>query len=556
MKSAFGQRNMALGLAVCLMLASCTSEKESADLLLLGGRVYTVDSAMTVVEAVAVRAGRIVAVGSRAELSARFEAKAQLDLQGKAVYPGFYDPHCHFYGFGMNMLECDLVGTQSYEEVVSRVVDFAKRNPHADWILGRGWDQNDWADQSFPTRDTLDALFPDRPILLKRIDGHAALVNGAALQKADLGASTSVLGGQVLKGADGEPTGVLIDNAINLVEARVPQPDQQAQLAALQRAEKACLAVGLTSVVDAGLGRQVIATIKQAYQDQALKIRSYLMATPDDLPYFVAAGFIEMERLKVKSFKLYADGALGSRGAALLSPYSDAPDQYGLLLRSPQELDSLIGSMYQHGWQINTHCIGDSANRLILNLYAKHLQGGNDRRWRIEHAQVVHPDDLSKFGQYGVIPSVQATHATSDMYWAGDRLGEDRLASAYAYRELLEAAGLLVNGSDFPVEAINPLFGFHAAVARRDASGWPKEGFQPENALSREQALKAMTIWAAYSCFEEKEKGSIEPGKLADFTILEQDIMQIPIADTRNVQVSHTLINGEIVYARQTTQKN
>jgi predicted amidohydrolase YtcJ len=349
---------------------------------------------------------------------------------------------------------------------------------------------------------------------------------------------------------NGRPTGILIDNAADLVSGVIPQPGRNELTQALQQAEKNCFAVGLTTVDDAGLGKSEVDLIDSLQQNKGLRMRVYVMLNPsrENQDHYFKNGPYKTEHLNVRSFKIYADGALGSRGACLLHDYHDRPGNRGFLLQTPQELKNMAVALYQHDFQMNTHCIGDSANRLLLDFYSELLKGKNDRRWRIEHAQVVSESDVQKFGSYSVIPSVQPTHATSDMYWAGERLGDTRVKTAYAYQDLLKQNGLIALGSDFPVEAIQPLYGFHAAVARQDAENFPEGGFQPENAMSREQALRGMTIWAAYSNFEEQEKGSIEKGKLADFVILEEDIMKADVRLVRNIQIDRTFVSGQLVF--------
>ena len=421
--------------------------------------------------------------------------------------------------------------------------------------MGRGWDQNDWEVKEFPTKDTLDKLFPDVPIFLTRVDGHAALVNQKAFDLAGVKAGDNINGGLV-EVKNGKLTGILVDNATDLVSAKIPGATKAEQEKALLDAQKNCFAVGLTSVVDAGLSRNTIELIDEMQKAKRLKMRIYAMvsATKADLDYYLAKGKIKTDFLNVRSVKVYADGALGSRGACLLHAYHDKPDQQGFLLSSPQKLDSLVKVISDKGFQINTHCIGDSANRLLLDIYGKYLKGDNDLRWRIEHAQVVSKPDMEKFAQYKIIPSVQPTHGTSDMYWADERLGPERVKTAYAFKDLLKQGKLLAIGSDFPVEHINPLYGFHAGVARQDAKNYPKGGFQMENAISREEALKGMTIWAAFSSFEENEKGSIEVGKMADFVVTAKDLMTAPKTELRNLKVTHTFVAGEKVFELKANQ--
>jgi predicted amidohydrolase YtcJ len=518
------------------------------DLIVYNGVVYSVDSTLTLYEAFAVKDGKFIDVGSSSDIRARYKADSLIDAGGKPIYPGFYDPHSHFMGLGQKLDAADLVGTTSYEEIIDRLKDFRSRHPDRAWLLGRGWDQNDWTDTRFPDKSLLDAAFPDVPVLLTRIDGHASLVNSKALQLAGVTAYSKAEGGLV-EVKDGEPTGILIDRASGLVARMIPDYTKEEKQEILKAAERSCLAMGLTTVSDAGLERADIELIDEMHKNGSLKIRDYAMisVSPANLDYYLPRGPYQSDRLTVRSFKIYADGALGSRGACLLEPYADASTT-GFLLTNPDDLEDFTARIAKSDFQANTHCIGDSANRLMLDLYGKYLTAPNNRRWRIEHAQVVAPDDVPKFGKYSVIPSVQPTHATSDMYWADERLGPQRIATAYAFRDLMKQNDLIALGSDFPVEFVNPLFGFHAAVARVDARGYPEGGFQSNNALTRQEALRGMTIWAAYANFEDTTRGSIEKGKFADFVILDKDIMKIPLPEIREVKVIRTVIGGESLY--------
>jgi predicted amidohydrolase YtcJ len=527
-----------------------TSELENVDVILTNGKVYTIDSAFTVAEAIAVKNNIIVSTGSSADIQAKFSSDSVFDLAGKSVYPGFYDAHGHYYRYGLSLQSANLVGTTSWQDVLNRLQIHRTNYPQQAWLTGRGWDQNDWERKDFPTNKELNQLYPDVPVILTRIDGHAALANKLALEKAGITASTQIAGGKIVL-VDGQPSGLLIDNAVDLVSEVIPEASRNQQIQGLKTAQDNLLAVGLTSVADAGLEHATIALIDSLQQTGDLKLRVYAMLNPttENMARYFEYGPLLKDRLTVRSFKVYSDGALGSRGALLLQPYTDDPHNVGLLLTEAQKMEDLAAKFNANGFQMNTHCIGDSANRLVLDIYANELKGKNDKRWRIEHAQVVTIGDQNKFSRFSIIPSVQPTHATSDMYWAGERLGE-REPTAYAYQDLLQQAGLVALGSDFPIEDINPLYGFYAATARQDAEKYPSGGYQPENKLTREQALRGMTIWAAYANFEDKDRGSLEAGKLADLVILDTDLMTAEPLATRNAQVLYTIIDGEIVYQK------
>lgn len=531
-------------MACCLF--ACR-QREVADAVYLNGVVYTVDSAFTVTEGFAVKNGRIIATGTTKEMQ-RFRAATTIDLQGKFVYPGFIDAHCHFYGYGVDLAKTWLTGTTSFDAILDTLVKYRDRR-FMGWIFARGWDQNDWKNNKWPDRTQLDSLFPDVPVFLMRIDGHAALVNAKALSLAGITANTRLTGGEVVV-KNGAPTGLLIDNAVDLVKKVIPVPGRPQLEEALLAAQRNCFAVGLTSLTDAGLDIPTIQLIDALQQSGQLKMRINTMVSynPDNIAYYRKHGKYKTDRLNVCSFKLYADGALGSRGACLIHDYADLPGHKGFLLTTVDSLKEAARSVDDIGFQLNTHCIGDSANHVLLQIYREVLKTKNNKRWRIEHAQVLAPDDFHLFGDYSIIPSVQPTHATSDMYWAGERLGEERLKYAYAYKKLLDQNGWIAAGSDFPVEDINPLFGFYAAVARRDQQQFPEGGFQPENAITREQALRAMTIWAAYAAFEEQEKGSLENGKFADFVVLEEDLMKAPQTSLFAIKTQMTVIGGEVVF--------
>lgn len=531
------------------LLAACSSINE-VDILFFNGKIYTVDSSFSVAEAVAVKDGKIIATGKSDELKKQFKAKEQIDLNGKFLFPGFIDAHAHFYRYGLGLRECNLVGTNSWNEILQRLDVYAKTIPAGEWIIGRGWDQNDWEVKEFPVNDSLNKRFPNNPVILTRVDGHGAVVNDYALQKAGITAATKLIGGDVLL-KNGKPTGILIDNAIDLVSTIIPNANEAQAKEALLKAQQNCFAAGLTTVDDCGLDYEQVEHIERAYSSGAFKMRLYVMMSDakKNYDYIFKRGMIKTDRLNVRSFKVYADGALGSRGACLLQPYNDQKDHYGFLLSNPEHFDSVAALIYQNKFQMCTHAIGDSGNRTILNIYGKYLKEKNDLRWRIEHAQVVSINDFNLFGMYSIVPSVQPTHATSDMYWAEQRLGKERVKGAYAFNDLLHQNGWIPLGTDFPVEDIDPLKTFYAAVFRKDAKGWPAQGYQMENALTREAAIRGMTIWAARSNFEESEKGSIVKGKLADFVLMDTDLMNASFEDILKAKVMKTICGGEVVYS-------
>jgi predicted amidohydrolase YtcJ len=535
-------------LVFILFLASCNS-REKVDTIYFNGTVYTVNENFDQAEAFAIKEGKFIAVGSSKDIRNQYQADEELDLMNSPVYPGFIDGHAHFVRYAKDLEDVDLFGTASFEELIQRLQKHAEQYPDEPVLRGQGWDQNNWEGKQFPTKDTLDLLFPDKVVMLRRVDAHAMLTNQKGLDLAGVTAKTKVSGGEVLL-FDGRPTGILIDNAMDLLMDKMPEMNSSQKKDLIQQAQANCFAVGITSLAEAGLDKMQIDLLDQMQKDSLLKMRIYAMVNPtaDNMDYYFSNGHYKTDHLNVRSFKIYGDGALGSRGACLLRPYADDENNYGFLRSSPAVFDSLAKLIFAKDFQMNTHCIGDSANRAITEIYAKYLKGKNDRRWRIEHAQVLAGNDFSKFGDFNILPSVQPTHATSDMDWAHERLGEERVKNAYAYQELLKQNGKLVLGSDFPVEDINPLYGFHSAVARQDDDNLPEGGFQPENALSREEALKGMTSWAAYGQFEEKEKGSIVKGKLADFVILDRDIMEVPIEELRATKVIQTHSAGEKVY--------
>lgn len=514
------------------IMTSCQTKTE-VDLIVHNANVYTVDADFSKAQAFAVKDGKFVAVGDENEITGHYSAKETIDAQGNAVYPGFMDGHSHFTGYGENLVRwADLRGCRSYDEVIERL-SVHDSLYSAEWLLGRGWDQNLWEPAVFPDNERLAEAFPGRKVLLTRIDGHAVLASKEVLELAGIDKDFQLEGGMAIMKGD-RCTGVLLDNTADVAKALIPPMTPAQQIQALLKAQENCLAVGLTSVTDAGLDIASIERIDSLQQEGQLTIHVNAMVNPDDetMEHFMRQGVIDKERLTVRSVKIYADGALGSRGAKLLEPYSDLDEcgmgnaECGMILESDEFYRHVCQKAYEAGYQVCCHAIGDGGVQHILDIYSEFLKGPNDLRWRIEHSQVVAEDDFARFGQYNVIPSVQTTHCTSDMDWAGERLGE-RIKNAYAYQRLLQENGWLINGTDFPIEDISPIYTFYAAVARKHLDGTPSEGFQMENALTREQALRSITIWVAKGCFLEDRKGSIEVGKDADFVMLDRDIMTV-----------------------------
>lgn len=530
-----------------LGLASCGDKKEQADLLITNATIYTVDESFNVAQSMAIKDGKIYKVGTNAALK-NLDAAEVIDAQGRAIFPGLIDAHCHFYGLGQQLQRVDLLGAKSYEEVVERVATFQKVNDKS-FIIGRGWDQNLWEIKEFPTNAALNELFPNTPVALTRVDGHAMIANDAALAAAGITLQTVALGGAIEQ-KDGKLTGILVDNPMELVEAIFPKDSKKDDVGALLAAQKINLSYGITTVDDAGLMRETIELIDSLQQAGRLKIKIYAMIsnTPLNLDYYLKKGIVKTDKLHVRSVKFYADGALGSRGAAMKQPYSDKHDHYGALLSSVADFKATAQRIASTDYQMNTHAIGDSANIVVLKTYQELLKNKKDKRWRVEHAQIVSTADFSYFNEFNIIPSVQPTHATSDMYWAQDRVGADRIKGAYAYKTLLKHSKIVALGTDYPVEQVNPFLTFYAAVSRQDVAGYPDGGFLPEQALTREEALRGMTIWAAFSNFEEREKGSLQVGKAADFVILNQDIMTVDIKKVPGTTVKSTYINGERVF--------
>jgi hypothetical protein len=557
-------RHFSTYFAIAALAPATLAAQESADLVLTNGRIYTVDSARPGASALAVRAGRVLFVGSDSEARALASRSAEvIDLRGATVIPGIIDAHAHLLGLGNTLQRVNLAGSSSYEEVIDRVKAWAKDVPPGKWILGRGWDQNRWPTKEFPTHDALSRAFPSNPVVLTRIDGHALLANAKAMELARVSAATKdPSGGRILRAASGAPSGVFVDNAKSLIERSIPAPTRddtrKAVLAAIAEANR----WGLTGIHDAGESAATIGIFEELARAGIYNLRNYVMLSdpgePDSSatlrnPYLVRGpqSALYEGHLWIRAIKLYADGALGSRGAALLAPYSDEPTNSGLLVSKPEHIRAWADAALRRGFQVNVHAIGDRGNRIVLDAFDAALRKNPkaDHRFRIEHAQVLSPQDIPRFARLGVIPSMQATHQTSDMRWAEARVGPQRIRGAYAWRSLLNTGVVIPNGTDFPVEEVNPLLTFHASVTRQDPTNWPTGGWYADQKMTRQEALQSMTIWPAYAGFQESVLGSLTPGKYADFVVLDRDIMQVPDTEILGTRVISTWIGGKRVYA-------
>lgn len=551
---------LAMPSAATIGAQQSAAPRRPADLIVTGARIYTVDDSRPTAEAIAVRDGRILFVGSARGARALQGPKTQVvDATGRTIIPGMTDAHAHLLGLGQALRTVDLTGTTSYADVIARVAARARQVPAGSWIIGRGWDQNDWGDTRFPTHDALSRAVPSNPVVLERVDGHAVLANARAMQLASVTKETrDPEGGRLERDSAGTPTGVFVDNAGSLIDRVVPAPSAAERRARALAAIEEMHRWGLTGIHDAGEPRAAIELFESLAKEGKLDLRTYVMVADDSaaLAYYFARGpqsALYDGRLWIRSVKLYADGALGSRGAAMLEPYSDDPHNRGLLVSTPEHLEAVAEEALRHGFQACVHAIGDRGNRVVLDAYERALKAVPvaDHRFRIEHAQVVSHDDIPRFAALDVIPSMQAVHQTSDMYWAGARLGAGRELGAYAWRSLLNTGVVIPNGSDFPVEGVNPLRSFHAAISRQDERGWPPGGWHPEQTMTREEALKSMTIWPAFASFMEKDAGSLTAGKYADFVILDRDIMTVAADEVLGTSVVSTWIAGKAVYTRR-----
>ncbi len=540
-----------------LLLMTVPPAHAQADMVLHNARIYTMNTDQPEAEALAVRGERILMVGAEAEVLEAYPEAQRVDAGGRTVVPGLIDAHVHLMGLGQSLLRADLVGTESKQDIIERLQDFAQDLPEDAWLLGRGWDQNDWPEQEFPTRADLDEAFPERPVWLERIDGHAAWANTAALEAGGLEAIQQMddpEGGTIVRDETGTPTGVFIDAAMSIISDEVPEPSEEELDRALELALDETAKYGLTGVHDAGVDRETIVRYQRFIDEGRFPLRTYAMigGRGDTFDYFCAEGPIHnyADQLAVRAVKFYIDGALGSRGAALLEDYSDDEGNRGLLQQQPETFRQNVHDAMECGFQVNTHAIGDRGNRIVLDTYANAMDaaGRTIGRHRVEHAQILAPGDIPRFAELGIIASVQPTHATSDMYWAEDRLGPERIEGAYAWRSLLDRSARLAFGSDFPVEQVDPLLGFYAAVTRQDAEGWPEGGWQPKERVTRHEALRGFTLDAAYAAYQEDELGSLEPGKFADFVVFSRNIMEVDPSQILDAEVVATYLGGEAIY--------
>jgi len=554
---------------------------ERADTIYEHCRIYTMDADSSVAEAMAIARDKIVGIGTREYIERKFRAKRTIDLGGKTVLPGLIDAHCHLFGLGLSRMTVDLFGTNSEEEAIVKIARQVAIAKPGQWIRGRGWDQNEWQTKSFPTKKSLDRIAPNNPVYFVRVDGHACWVNTRALEIAGVNRQTTeVPGGKILHDAHGETSGIFIDAAMELIYKFIPAPNEQEMREAIQRATEECASVGLTSVQEMGVDSTQVELYKKMIDENKFPLRVYaaidgpgeLWNTMKKEGKLVGYG---NNKLTIGALKLYVDGALGSRGAALIEPYSDDPTNRGLTFYAKEQLQNLVDESLEHGFQVCTHAIGDRANHIILDVYESSLKKYQlqNARLRVEHAQVLSPEDISRFRKLEILPSMQPTHCTSDMYWAEARLGPQRIRGAYAWRSLLKTGVIIPAGSDFPVESPNPFFGIYAACTRQNKKGIPKniddirkyfqcsaEGFSDSTAfmngwyasekMTRQEAVRGFTSWAAYASFEETLKGSLERGKLADFIIISKDIFCCPLMEIPDIQVESTILGGALVFSR------
>jgi len=556
-------RHLPTYFALAALAPAVLGAQMPADLVLVNGTIYTVDKTRPVVSALAVARGLILFAGSDADAKALANAATSvIDLHGATVVPGFTDAHAHLLGLGDMLRRVNLAGSSSYDEVIDRVKARAKDVKPGEWIRGRGWDQNRWPSKEFPTHDALSRAFPNNPVVLERVDGHAYLANAKAMEIARVSVSTAdPEGGRIIRLASGAPSGVFVDNAQSLIDRAIPASTRDDTRKAIIAAIAECNRWGLTGIHDAGEDAATIGIFEELAKAGSYNLRNYVMLSDPGEPGSPAAlGNPYLRRgpqsalydghLWIRAIKLYADGALGSRGAALLAPYADEPANSGLLLSRPEHIRAWADAALRSGFQVNVHAIGDRGNRVVLDAFESALRTAPkpDHRFRIEHAQVLSAEDIPRFAKLGVIPSMQPTHQTSDMGWAETRVGPQRIRGAYAWRSLLNTGVVIPSGTDFPVEEVNPLLTFHAAVTRQDPRNLPLGGWYPDQKMTRDEALQSRTIWPAYAGFQESVLGSLTTGKYADFVVLDRDIMRIPDTEILGTRVISTWIGGKRVY--------
>lgn len=534
---------------------------QKADLVLLNGKIVIVDKSFSFSQAVAVKGDKILAVGSDKQIKSHIGPKTEvIELTGRCVVPGLIDAHGHLYKLGLLLRSMDVRGTTSFEQIAKMVADRAMQTKPGEWIIGRSWDQNDWAVKKMPTHELLSKAAPDHPVCLTRVDGHACIANKKAMELAGITKDTKEpSGGKILRDINGEPTGVFVDKAMGLVSGKIPKPSDEQIRKAIELASESCLAVGLTGMHDAGCGLDMVEHYKYLIGQGKLGIRINVMLS--NLDYDRAEDYeaknmfddFNNHQLRAKSVKLMIDGALGSRGAAMFEDYSDMAGNRGLLTDSYENVLRVARDGLRCGFQLCVHAIGDRGNRIVLDAFEQALKENpkSDHRFRIEHAQTVSPEDIPRFKRLGVIPSMQPTHATSDMYWAGDRVGPERVKGSYAWRKFLESGCVIPCGSDFPVEKNNPMLGIYAAVTRQDEKGWPEGGWRPEERMTRQEVIRGFTIWAAQAAFQEDVLGSIEIGKLADMVVLSKDITSIEPKEILTTKADHTIVAGRVRYSRR-----
>ncbi len=568
-----------LSVLVIVAIVSIEFGSRSADTIYVHGDVYTMDEANTVVEAFAVEGDKIVGTGPTSSIERRFKAKKIVDLKGKTVFPGFIDSHAHFFSLGIARMTVDLLGCASEVEASERVRERVKKTSPGLWIRGRGWDQNEWPSKQFPSHVSMDRIAPNNPVYLVRVDGHAVWVNKKAMEASGVNKSTQEpAGGKIIRDSQGNPTGVFVDNAVQLVLSHLPQMSDDEAVEAMHLASQECVKDGLTTVQDMGVDSMEVELYKRLIQSDQLPLRIYAAVggVGDLWTDFLKNGPLigyGQNHLTIRALKLYIDGALGSRGAALIEPYSDDPGNRGLTVSTEELIRSATVDALKHGFQVCTHAIGDRGNNIVLRMYASALKEipSSDPRLRIEHAQVLDQNDIPKFKEYGIIPSMQPTHCTSDMYWAEARLGPQRVQNAYAWRSLLNTGVVIPGGSDFPVENPNPIWGIYAAVTRQDKQGRPRDaedgrkyfyfkegssdtsafddGWYASQKMTREEAIRSFTTWGAWAAFEEREKGSLQANMLADFVVLSSDLAKVPDNEILNVRVLKTYVGGREVFS-------